>query len=135
MDNQNEKKFSKLIDRAMQDAQLELPSSNFTKKVMGQITALHDGKKLVYQPLIPKKALFLLGALFFGILLWSFSLIDPDSASWFSQTIGQGLFTTIKLPIDDFEFSKTVVYAIVLLGIMIFVQTYFLKGYFEDRLT
>jgi len=128
----NQEELNQLIDKFMNDDKLETPSLNFTDKVM---TAVHtvDSRKIVYRPLMPKyvMVLVLLCVITFSVLGIYYGGTAPDISqytlnlqevnSWFSNVF------------HNVEISNTLSYTIVLTGLMVCIQVFFLKKHFDKR--
>ena len=121
MDEQ--KDLEKLMDKIFEADQLDTPSVNFTANVLEKIEA---GRKaqLTYTPLLPKWVFVVMGILVVGFVLFVFSITDSvvvtpqinyfesvkSVTSWFTES------TSI------FNFSGTLGYSIVAIGLLICVQ-------------
>jgi hypothetical protein len=134
MDEQQNKELEAFIDRVMGETSLESPSPDFTEKLMAKIETQSQKQVFVAQPLLPKKLLIFLFLGFvagFVYLLMTYGL-DP----------GQGWFKNIQL---DYDFSKTwswmegytaskaTLYAVLLFGVLFFVQIPWLKRYLDQH--
>ncbi|MAU26026.1 MAG: hypothetical protein CMH48_02900 [Muricauda sp.] len=135
MDDTKDKMLEELFDAAMRDVELNTPSEDFTKKVMGRIEALPAQKQVVYQPLISKKVLVLISSLFVLLLGYLAFMGDFTSSGWFDALDLGTVAPKLTLPSFKMPYSDTMVYAMLFLGIMVWVQTSLLKGYFDRKLT
>lgn len=135
MDDTKDKMLEELFDAAMRDVELNTPSEDFTKKVMGRIEALPAQKQVVYQPLISKKVLVLISSLFVLLMGYLAFMGDLTSSGWFDALDLGTVAPKLTLPSFKMPYSDTMVYAMLFLGIMVWVQTSLLKGYFDRKLT
>jgi len=133
MEHDNEK-LDAMLERLMRDEALESPSVNFTDKVMDKVYAIEASEVTVYKPLISRRIWLIIG-LVLGAL-FTYILING------STTENQWFNNFNRLNVDwslvegfDFQFSKTLSYAALLLALMVGVQVTVLKTYFDRRLS
>ena len=135
MSEKVDKQIEQLVERSMNTQSLESPSSNFSAMVMEQINALDKSKVTAYRPLISKPIWV---AILVGfILLVSYVIFGQHtSESGWLSFFDFSIITDNKLSntFSGFKVSKTVLYSVVLFGIMIFIQIPILKNYFNKRL-
>lgn len=134
--NENvDKSIEALASKMMNETTLESPSLDFTANIMAQVEALSQKKDIVYKPLISKwfwVAFFVGIALLFGFF---FSGNNPETTSWFDVVDYSILFNNIVTEtLSNIRVSKTMLYSIVLFGVMLFIQIPILKNYFDKRL-
>ena len=128
-----DKHIEKFIDGLMSNDQLETTSPNFTTDVLSKIEYLSASKTTVYKPLIPKFVWWILGLGLVGLFVYIF-MVNPQGDYSITETIGLSLPEFNLFQNIDVSFSKTLVYAIVLLAIMLSVQIPLLKHYVNRRL-
>ena len=133
MEHENEK-IDALIGGLMKDGELEQPSDNFTEKVMNEVYALESESSIVYQPPISRKAWFIIGTCF-AVLCAYVVLNGSDGGNhWFKSFD----ISNMQWPIFEgfqFQFSKILSRALILLALMIGIQVTILKSYFNNRMT
>ena len=112
----------------------ETPSANFTTSIMDVISQLKPEKTIVYKPLISKKGWFLVAASIIAIILIPFNTSEegilslPEmNFSFIEKMSFSGLFESMSV-------STATLYAAILFSILVFVQIFYLKGYFEKRI-
>ncbi len=135
MNNNVDKQIEKLIDKTMKHTELESPSFNFTNAVMSQVHALEQSAVTTYKPLISKPMWFAIFAVGLAIVLYIVLGTSTTETSWLSF-IDLSVLTNNKFSIalPEFTISKTVMYAVVLFGLMLFIQIPILKNYFDKRI-
>ncbi|MEX0362507.1 MAG: hypothetical protein AB3N10_16130 [Allomuricauda sp.] len=128
-----DKELERLVDKMMEEAPLETPSSNFTYAVMQEVTKLQRSMA-EYKPVMSIKSILIaLGMLgIFGFYLFTtnsattpaegqvFQLLS-DAKSWFST----------KMP--QLQISKTFSYMVGTIGLVVCFQAFVLKRYFNKR--
>ncbi len=132
MDNMDEKKLEVFTDKLMSNTILEQPSINFTDNIMFKIEAITTTKGIVYKPLISKTAWLCIGLGFIALTSY-FVLKQP--------VINNSLINSFDLPKVSnplksitFNFSKILIYAVVLFAVMFSIQIPLLKHYFNKRI-
>lgn len=135
MNEKVDNQIEKLIERSMKTQSLESPSSNFTSMVMNQVHALNKSRVTIYKPLISKPMWFALFVVALAIVLYIIFGAGNFESGWLN-TLDLSLITDNKLSnaLSGFKVSKTVMYSVVLFGIMLFIQVPILKNYFNKRL-
>ncbi len=125
-----DKHIEALIDKLMTSDALEKPSFDFTETVMSKIDALETTSSVVYKPLISKKAWLTIGIA--AIVLIGFFVFNQRTEGG-SLLDKYNLAFEFKNPLEhlNFNFSKTMVYAVGLLAVMLFIQIPVLKHYFN----
>ena len=130
-----DKHIENLIEKTMKKLTVESPSLDFTNTVMAQVNALDQSSVTTYKPLISKPmwfAIFVIGlSLVLYVLFWS----STNESSWLNF-IDLSVLTDNKFnnTLSGFRVSKIVMYAVVLFGLMLFIQVPILKHYFDKRL-
>ncbi len=135
MNEKVDKQIEKLVERSMKTQSLESPSSNFTSMVMDQVHALNKSKVTIYKPLISKPMWFVIFVVALLIVSYIVFGMNTTETSWLSF-IDLSVITDNKLSntLSGFRVSKTVMYSVVLFGIMLFIQVPILKSYFDKRI-
>ena len=130
-----DKHIENLVEKTMKKSTIESPSFDFTNAVMAQINALEQSSVTTYKPLISKPMWFAIFAIGLAIVLFILFGTSTDQSSWLSF-IDLSIITDNKFSnsLSAFRVSKTVMYAIVLFGLMLFIQVPILKHYFDKRL-
>jgi hypothetical protein len=135
MKEQADTSVENLVNKMMTSSTLESPSADFTSQILSKIEALQQSKTVVYQPLISKRVWATIVGICVAFLVYVFYTTSIESSSWFA-TIDFSKFTNNRVSesLSDYTFSKTMMYAIVFLSVMVFIQIPLLKNYFEKRL-
>lgn len=136
-ENKNTQQVDAFFKKHIQEIPLESPSTDFTKNLMGVLSHEETSEVTHYVPLISKK--FWIGLLsvvtisIIALLLIPFqkggeSLLEkvPIDFSFVDKINVTGLF-------DGLSVSSTTFYGAVLFSIMMFVQIFYIKGYFDKR--
>lgn len=127
------KKIEAFIDKLMSADSLEQPSLDFTDKVMSKVESISNSTATVYKPLISKSVWFVIIASFVALVAYFYSKEPVINNGWFSRFD----LSNISLnPLENvsFDFSSTLMYAVVLLAIMVSIQVPLLKHYFNKRM-
>jgi hypothetical protein len=129
----DEKKIEAFIDKLMSADALEQPSRDFTDKVMSKVEAISNSTTTVYKPLI-SKSVWILIITGFVILVGYIIFKEPTTGSSLMERFN---LPGVSNPLENisFNFSKTLMYAMVLMAIMFSVQIPVLKHYFNKRMT
>ncbi len=126
----DEKKIEMFIDKLLSNEVLEQPSFDFTDKVMSKVEAVSS--ITVYKPLIPKYVWTLI-AIGFMVLVGYVIFKEPSlKSSWLDGFNLSGVSNPLRN--ISFNFSKTLMYAMVLLAVMLSIQIPLLKHYFNKRM-
>ncbi|MDD7885230.1 hypothetical protein [Flavivirga sp. 57AJ16] len=132
--NENADKYlDNITKKVIKDAHLESPSFNFTASVMSQVK--EHRSMTVYKPLISKTGWVVISVVFLTLMACMFFGIQEKSISWFGS-LDLSLLSNNKVVnlISGFSVPNTLTYAIVLFGLMLCVQVFFLKNHFNRRL-
>ncbi|MDO6597596.1 hypothetical protein Q4512_11780 [Oceanihabitans sp. 2_MG-2023] len=136
MKEQENKNIEELADKMMHEMSTVSPSLDFTNTIMEQVEALQKEKITVYKPLIPKHMWFLFGFLLLVVTSYLFFNTSSTETSLLSaldfRKLTNNAFTQ---SLFKFSLPKTVLYAILSLGLMICIQVPLLKHYFDKRLS
>ncbi len=127
----NEKRIEAFIDKLMADETLKQPSLDFTDNVMSKVEAISTAT--VYKPLIPKSIWFIIIGSFVALGGYIYFKEPLTSSGWLDR------FNLSNISINplqnvSFEFSKTLIYAMVFLAITVSIQIPLLKHYFSKRM-
>jgi len=129
----DEKRIEALIDKLMANETLEQPALDFTDNVMSQVEAISISSTTDYKPLIPKSVWLLIGISFIALFGYIY-LKEPVTSSGWLNRFNLSNISIIPLEKVSFNFSNTLMYAVVLLGIMVSIQVPLLKHYFNKRM-
>ncbi len=122
------------IKKYIKEVDLESPSKNFTSNIMDVILEEDTKKVIVSKPLISKKIWFVIVS--FVVLCVYFIFKNSTPGSMVLPAFEFNFLEKIQIPdlFESLSVSNAIVYASALFTIMVFVQIYFLKGYFEKRM-
>jgi hypothetical protein len=128
-----EKKIEAFIDKLMSADRLEQPSLDFTDKVMLKVEAISNSTATVYKPLISKSIWYIIIGCFVALIGYIYLKEPVINNGWFNRF---DLSNVSLNPLENvsFNFSKTLMYAVVLLAIMVSIQVPLLKHYFNKRM-
>ena len=135
MNEKVDKQIEKLVKKSMETQSLESPSSNFTSMVMNKVLDLDKSTITVYKPLISKPMWFAI--MFCMLVLFLYIIFGQNTTeSGWLNFIDLSVLTDNKFSnaISGIKVSKTVLYSVVLFGIMLFIQVPILKRYFDKQL-
>ena len=129
-----EQHLDKLAKKVMQSSSLESPSLDFTVNIMAKVKASGISHVTVYKPLISKRtwiivAILILGGLSYGVFgnIEGLGLVDKVDLSVISNN-------RVTEAISGITFSKTLMYAIGMCGLVFFVQIPMMKYLLNKRL-
>jgi len=129
----NDKKIEAFVDKMMANGGLEKPSTQFTSHILNSLDI--ESKALTYKPLIPKWVWsILLVAVSFIVFYALFNHEASNASSKFSEFLNFSQIDFRPLQNVDFNFSKTLIYAMVVFTIMIGLQVPLLKSYVNNHL-
>lgn len=132
MDKNEEKELMEFVDKIMDEAILESPSSNFTDNIMSQITEPVLNDITDYKPLIPKGFLIFLCIGLVGVTWYLAADYTLDNQAWFGNGQIDSFFERILDWPQMRSSSKTTVYAVLLFGLLFLIQIPWLKKYFDN---
>lgn len=134
MKEQANTQVEKLVDKMMESSALESPSVDFTSQILSKINTLKQSKTMVYEPLISKKIWVLIISGCIALVVYAFFSTSSESSSWLS-TVDYSKLPNFNISerLSTITFSKTMMYAIVLLSLMVFVQIPLLKNYYDKH--
>ncbi|NNC50034.1 MAG: hypothetical protein HKO01_05805 [Flaviramulus sp.] len=129
------KYLDNLSIKVITSSSIESPSFNFTDSVMSQVTSLNQKQTTVYKPLLSNTTWSLIFIGVVAIIIYVlFSGNQSESTSWLStmnfEVLSNNRFSNL---LSSFKISKTLMYAVVFLGIMICIQVPILKNHFDKR--
>ena len=135
MKEHTEQQLDKLAKKAMQSSLLESPSLDFTANIMAKVKDLAISHITVYKPLISKRSWLLISILVIGSLSYAILGNGFESLGWFDN-IDYSIISNNKVieAISGITFSKTLMYAVGLCGLLFFVQIPMMKHYFDKQL-
>ncbi len=135
MSDNIDKHIENLVDKTMMKSSLESPSFDFTNSVMAHVNALGQSSVTTYKPLISKPMWFVIFAVGLGIVMYIIFGLNTTDSGWLNS-VDLSMLTDNRLSntLSGFKVSKTVTYAVVLFGLMVFIQVPILKHYFDKRI-
>lgn len=135
MNEKTDKLIDELVKKAMKKTAIESPSLDFTNTVMTQVNTIHQCTVTTYKPLISKPMWLVIFAVGFIIVLYIIFGGSTNQTNWLSF-IDMSILTENKLSITflTLKISKTVMYSVVLFGVMLIIQIPILKHYFDKRI-
>ncbi len=133
MKDHTEQHLDNLAKKAMKSSMLESPSSNFTANIMKQIEPIKIGSATVYKPLISKYSWFGIIAVLIGVSVYM--MFFNVESSPLLETIDYSVISNNKVTdvLSGIKFSKTVMYAIGLFGLVFFIQIPLMKHLMNKR--
>jgi len=136
MKENTEQQLDKLAKKVMQSSSLESPSIDFTANIMAKVEASATSNITVYKPLISKRSWIIISILLIGSLFYSVLGNNFESSGWFNN-VDFSIISNNKITeaISGITFSKTLMYAVGLCGLMFFIQIPMMKHYLDKRFT
>ena len=135
MKNNIDKHLEKLTNKIMEETSLESPSFDFTDNIMSQVQIIKTSDVTVYKPLISKSIWILIALGFITLIGYLiFGTTSQESEALFTINFDALFNNRFTETLSAMKFSDTLMYAIVSLGIMLFIQIPLLKNYFDNRL-
>jgi len=131
-----ENSLDKLSEKIITASNLETPSLDFTATIMSNINVVtKQSESTIYKPLISKKAWLFIAVVFILLLSYILSVNTSGNISWFTD-VNFSFMPNISMTnlFSKLSFSKTVVYAIVFLTLMLFVQVSLLKKHYDNQI-
>ena len=127
---ENDKNVEQFIEKVMKETSLEMPSFDFTSKVMAQV-ALEQSKTITYKPLISKTTWMALFTGIAAVLAYAFFGGSPEN----KLDINISAFFSERIPgfIPNLHFSDVTTYSVLIIAVMALVQIQLLKHYFDKR--
>lgn len=130
-DNQH---LDQLLKDQFKELPLDIPSNDFTKLVMREV--VKEEKKLTTQslPLISNKVWGLVAAVLVALIFIPFK--KQEGGILEKVSLDFSFFENVTLPTyEGAAVSNTMLYAAVLFSIMMFAQVFYLKGYFDKKMS
>jgi len=135
MKNNIDKHLEKLTNKIMEETSLESPSFDFTDNIMSQVQIIKTSDVTVYKPLISKSIWILIALGFITLIGYLiFGTTSQESEALFTINFDVLFNNRFTETLSAMKFSDTLMYAVVSLGIMLFIQIPLLKNYFDNRL-
>ncbi|MGW9685669.1 hypothetical protein [Flagellimonas sp. 2504JD1-5] len=131
MDKNQEKELMDFVDKVMRETPAESPSPNFTDQVMLKIAHEAELQATSYRPLIPTNVLVAIGVALIIVLGYAVGFYKGEGGGWFAHEAISSVFTKFQGWGELLPFSRTSLYAIVLFGILFFIQIPLLKRYLD----
>lgn len=135
MQASDDKSWERFIDKAMQEAEPEKPSSDFTENVLSALDAQEKTALLTgYKAPISRLTWGVLGVVFAGMLVWSSFGVTSFQWNWTSQLSAyfdfSSLFRELTLPAMEY----TALYSIGFFALFVLLQLFYMKRLFDRRL-
>lgn len=135
-----EKELDKKLDiftkNLVKEAGMQSPKKDFATNIMQEIEA-YEASKLAsssYKPLISKKIWFGLAVIAIGLMVFIFLGMPAEEESLLSKLGLTNIdFNMLSNLTNGFTVSKTVVYSMVVLTVMLFLQVPILRSIFYKR--
>ena len=135
MKNNIDTHLDRLTKKVMKETSLESPSFTFTDSIMSQVETLASRDVTVYKPLISKSVGTLITIGIIALISYLFfmnSSIQTEALFTLNfEVLFNNRFTTV---LSNIKLSETLMYVVISLGIMLFIQIPLLKNYFDKRL-
>ncbi len=134
MKESEDKHIERLLDRVMKEVPLEMPSFDFTAKVMAQVAVTERTASIAYKPLLSKWFWY---ALFFAVaLVIGYAVFATNMQTGHSYGIDIKKLYDAKIPSFSFgiKFSKVAMYAVLVMVLMLFVKISMLKSHYDKQL-
>jgi len=134
MQDHTEQHLDKLAKKVMQSTALESPSLDFTANIMAKVEGIATSSVTKYKPLISKRTWFVIAILVVASLAYGL-FGGLEGLGWFDK-IDLSVISNNKISdaISGITFSKTLMYAIGLCGLVFFIQIPMMKYYLDKRL-
>ena len=135
MDKQEDKKWEEFLDRIMGEAALESPSKDFTATILQKIETESAKEVYQYKPLLSKPVLAGIFVAFVGLMAFVVLKFGGQSTeSWFDKLQWEPNFQPVWSWMEQYTSSDVLLYAVLLFGILFFVQLPWLKKQLEQDL-
>jgi len=129
--------LDELSKKIITASNLETPSLDFTANIMSNINVVtKQSESTIYKPLISKKSWFIIAVIFIVICAYLLFGNTSESIGWFTD-VDFSFVSSFNMAsvFSEISFSKTVLYAIVVLALMLFIQIPLLKKHFDNRIS
>lgn len=130
-----DKHIEKFVDKMMKETTLDTPSVDFTAQVMSQVLKIKTSQTTVYKPLISKWVWYGIFISMLGLIAY-LSFNSSAVSGSLLEKFNLGTFPKFNMPnlFSGLQFSKTTIYACVLLTLMLFIQIPIIKHVMNKRL-
>jgi len=130
-----DKHIEKFVDKMMKETTLDTPSVDFTAQVMSQILKIRTSQATVYKPLISKWVWYGIFISMLGLIAY-LSFNSSAVSGGLLEKFNLGTLPKFSMPnlFSGLHFSKTTIYACVLLTLMLFIQIPIIKHVMNRRL-
>ena len=129
----DEKRIEVFVDKLMSNETLEHPALDFTDKVMSKVNAISNSTVTVYKPLIPKFIWYVIIGGFLTLVGYVYLKEPVINKVWYNR-IDFSHISLNQFGDISFDFSSTLMYAVVLMALMVSIQVPLLKHYFNKRM-
>ncbi|NQY29209.1 MAG: hypothetical protein HRT69_07040 [Flavobacteriaceae bacterium] len=129
--------LDELSEKIITASNLEAPSLDFTANIMSNINvAAKQSESTIYTPLISKKTWFIIAVIFIVVCAYLLLGSTSESIGWFTN-VDFSFAPSFNMAsiFSEISFSKTVLYATVVLALMLFIQIPLLKKHFDNRIS
>lgn len=127
-----DKQMDNLVKKVIVKASLETPSFDFTAQIMTQLVAKKQSESTIYKPLISRTVWIAIFVGFGVLIAYSFFGMQQESQNGILD-FDVLTYSTVFDKLSKITVSKTVLYALVSLSVMILVQVSVLKDYLDKR--
>jgi hypothetical protein len=127
-----DEQMDNLVKKVIVKASLETPSFDFTAQIMTQLVAKKQSESTIYKPLISRTVWIAIFVGFGVLIAYSFFGMQKESQNWILD-FDVLTYSTIFDKLPKITVSKTVLYAVVSLSVMILIQVSVLKDYLDKR--
>lgn len=127
-----DEQMDNLVKKVIVKASLETPSFDFTAQIMTQLVAKKQSESTIYKPLISRTVWITIFVGFGVLIAYSFFGMQQESQNWILD-LDVLTYSTIFDKLPKITVSKTVLYALVSLSVMILIQVSVLKDYLDKR--
>lgn len=128
---ENDKDIEKLIDKIMKEHILEMPSLDFTSKVMAQV-AVQTTKVVRYQPLISNTVWVAIFGSILATCIYVFSGVAPQTGQY-DMDVSILYNNKVSEAVARIPFSEVTMYALVVLAFLILIQIPLLNNHFGRK--
>lgn len=130
-----DKHIEKFVDKMMKEISLDTPSVDFTAQIMSQVLKIKTSQTTVYKPLISKWVWYGIFISMLGLITY-LSFNDSAVSAGLLEKFNLGTLPKFSMPnlFSGLHFSKTTIYACVLLTLMLFIQIPIIKHVMNRRL-
>lgn len=132
MHEKTDEQMDNLVKKVIVKASLETPSFNFTAQIMTQLEAKKQSESTIYKPLISRTVWITIFVGFAVLIVYSFFGMQQESQNWIRDFDGL-TYSAIFNKFPKITVSKTVLYALVSLSVMVLIQVSVLKDYLDKR--